>query len=95
MTDVEPFGVIIAVVAAVMMVAVLSNRISERIRVPAPAFFLVAAAVVSDLVPALSATDRCALQLQQMIWYPYKMKTLHYCPRACGAGDLQEGISVA
>jgi cell volume regulation protein A len=55
--DVEPFGVIIGVVAAVVMVAVLSNRISERIRVPAPAIFLVAAAVVSDLVPALSAVS--------------------------------------
>jgi potassium/hydrogen antiporter len=32
---------------------VLSNRISERIRIPAPALFLLAAALASDLLPAL------------------------------------------
>ena len=49
----EQFGVLLAALGAVALVAVLSNRLSERIRVPAPALFLVGAAVASDLVPSL------------------------------------------
>jgi cell volume regulation protein A len=55
MTDVEPFGVAILLVAVALLVAVVSNRLSERIHVPAPALFLVAAAVVSDQFPALAS----------------------------------------
>lgn len=55
MRDVEPFGVVILLVAAGVLVAVLSNRLSERIRVPAPALFLVTAAITSDVVPALGS----------------------------------------
>ncbi|HEX5595167.1 MAG TPA: cation:proton antiporter, partial [Micromonosporaceae bacterium] len=55
MTDVEPFGVVILLVAVALLVAVVSNRLSERIHVPAPALFLVAAAVVSDQFPALAS----------------------------------------
>ena len=55
MTDVEPFGVVILLVAVALLVAVVSNRFSERIHVPAPALFLVAAAVVSDQFPALAS----------------------------------------
>jgi cell volume regulation protein A len=40
-------------VALAAVLAVLSNRLSERVRVPAPAFFLIAAAVASDLFPSL------------------------------------------
>jgi len=53
MSDVLPFGVIILVVSVAGLVAVWSNRLSERVRIPAPAIFLVAAAIGSDLVPAL------------------------------------------
>src|SRR4051812_42318839 len=53
MTDVVPFGVIVAVVSIAGLFAVWSNRISERLLVPAPAIFLLVAAVASDLVPAL------------------------------------------
>lgn len=53
MSDVFGFGLAIAVVSVVGLLAVQSNRLSERIRVPAPAIFLVGAAVASDLVPAL------------------------------------------
>ncbi|MCW2506087.1 MAG: potassium/proton antiporter [Actinomycetia bacterium] len=53
MDDVVPFGLMIAVVSVAGLLAVVSSRVSERIRVPAPAIFLVAAAVASDLVPAL------------------------------------------
>src|SRR6186997_2508600 len=54
MDDVAPFGLIIGLVSVAGLVAVLSNRLSERIRVPAPAIFLIAAAVASDLVPGLA-----------------------------------------
>ncbi|MCZ2402182.1 cation:proton antiporter [Paenarthrobacter sp. Z7-10] len=55
MRDVEPFSVVIFLVAAALIVAVLSNRLSDRIRIPAPALFLIAAAVASDVFPALGA----------------------------------------
>ena len=51
--DVMQFALALMVVSAAGLLAVWSNRVSERIRVPAPAIFFVAAAVVSDLVPAL------------------------------------------
>ncbi len=62
MDDVVPFGVIIAVISAAGVLAVLSNRISDRIRIPAPAIFLVAAAVASDLVPALGRVPVLTVQ---------------------------------
>jgi cell volume regulation protein A len=48
----ELFGLVILVVGLVMTAAVLSNRLSARLRVPAPAFFLVAASIVAQLWPA-------------------------------------------
>ncbi|PZS16307.1 MAG: potassium/proton antiporter [Pseudonocardiales bacterium] len=53
MGDVVPFGVAVALVALAAVLAVLSNRLSARVRVPAPAFFLIAAAVASDVFPSL------------------------------------------
>lgn len=53
MNDVIRFGILIAACSAAGLLAVWSNRLSARIRVPAPAIFLVAAAVVSELIPAL------------------------------------------
>ncbi len=41
MTDVEHFALITLLTAAALVAAVLSNRISERTRIPAPALFLV------------------------------------------------------
>jgi potassium/hydrogen antiporter len=51
--DVLAFGLVMALVAAAGLVAIASSRLSEIIRVPTPALFLVAAAIVSDLVPSL------------------------------------------
>jgi cell volume regulation protein A len=62
MSDVEHFGLIVLAVAVAIMVAVASNRISERIRVPAPAIFLLAAALASDLVPALGRVPVTTVQ---------------------------------
>src|SRR5437016_6906049 len=62
MNDVVPFGALIAVISVAGLLAVWSNRVSERIRVPAPAIFLVAAAVASDLVPALGRVPVVTVQ---------------------------------
>jgi potassium/hydrogen antiporter len=51
MTDVEPFGLIVLVVAVAGLLAVLSNRISERVQIPAPAIFLLCAAAVTAARP--------------------------------------------
>ena len=53
MHDIVPFAVTTLLVALALLVAVGSNRLAERIHVPTPALFLVAAAVASDLVPRL------------------------------------------
>lgn len=50
---VESFGLVLLVLAGVGLGALLSNQLSEWIRIPAPAFFLLVTAVVSELVPGL------------------------------------------
>ena len=53
MTGTESFGLAILLIGLVGTAAVLSNRVSERLRIPAPAFFLVFAAVAATLFPHL------------------------------------------
>lgn len=55
MKDVEPFGLIVLLAATAGLLAILSNRVSERILIPAPAIFLLAAAAVAHLMPELSS----------------------------------------
>jgi cell volume regulation protein A len=62
MSDVEDFALLVLVVGVAITAAVLSNRISERIRIPAPAIFLLAAAVASDFVPALGQLSVTTVQ---------------------------------
>jgi cell volume regulation protein A len=47
------FGAIVLLVSGAFAVAVFANRVSERLRVPAAGLFLVAAAIASDVWPAL------------------------------------------
>jgi cell volume regulation protein A len=54
MRDSEVFGLILLVVGLAATAAVLSNRLSGLLRIPAPALFLVGAAVISDIFPGLS-----------------------------------------
>jgi cell volume regulation protein A len=54
---VEAFGLAVLVTAFIGTVAVLSNRFSERARIPAPAIFLVCAAIASDLWPRLGSVS--------------------------------------
>ncbi|HEY2793866.1 MAG TPA: cation:proton antiporter [Micromonosporaceae bacterium] len=53
MSDVNDFGLILLAVAAAFLLALVSSRFSALIRVPAPAVFLIGAAIASDLVPSI------------------------------------------
>ncbi len=53
MDDVVTLGYFLLVVGIGLSFAVLSNRVSAWIRVPAPALFLVVAAIASEIFPAL------------------------------------------
>jgi cell volume regulation protein A len=54
-TDPQSFGLVVLVAAAVGLVAVLSNRLTERLSIPTPALFLAAAAVAAQVVPELES----------------------------------------
>jgi potassium/hydrogen antiporter len=64
-TDVVPFALVVAVVSVAGLLAVWSNRVSERTRVPAPAIFLVAAALASHTVPGLD--DLPVITVQRVV----------------------------
>jgi cell volume regulation protein A len=51
--DVTPFALVVAVAALALLAAAGSSRLTEKIRVPAPAIFLVAASLCADLFPNL------------------------------------------
>jgi cell volume regulation protein A len=55
--DLVPFAVILLLAATALLAAVGSNRLAERLHVPAPALFLIAAAVASDLAPRLGGVS--------------------------------------
>ena len=55
MTDTEPFALLVLVTAGVGLVAVLSNRLTDRVAIPSPALFLVGAAVAVKVIPSLHA----------------------------------------
>ena len=55
MHDVVPFALVVVVAALALLAAVGSSRISEWVRIPTPAIFLVAASVCADLFPALGS----------------------------------------
>ena len=57
MTGASQFGLIVAVIGLAGTAAVLSNRLSARLRVPAPAFFLVAAVIAAQLWPQASLSS--------------------------------------
>ena len=58
MTEITDFATIVLVVTAGFALAVLSTRLTERVPVPAPAIFLLAAALVSDIWPACTTPSR-------------------------------------
>ncbi|MET8460784.1 cation:proton antiporter domain-containing protein [Streptomyces parvulus] len=56
------FGLVILFVALAGLAALGSNRLSERTRIPAPAFFLVVAAVAVDVFPTLRELPTTTVQ---------------------------------
>ena len=53
MSEIPDFGLIVLVVAAGVSLALYGRAITERLAIPSAALFLVAAAVISDLVPRI------------------------------------------
>ena len=62
MHDVEAFALLIAAVSALLALAVLSNRGSERLGIPAPIFFLVGGILAVVLRPDLGELSMTAVQ---------------------------------
>jgi potassium/hydrogen antiporter len=54
MGELQDFAVALTVVAAGLLLALVSTRLTGRLRVPAPVVFLIAAAAISDIFPSLS-----------------------------------------
>ena len=54
MDEILSFGTIVLVVAAALALALLVIRLTDRFPIPNPALFLVAAAIASDIFPAIS-----------------------------------------
>src|ERR671935_2056302 len=54
MSELIDFGVIVLVVALGFLLMLFSTKVTERVPIPAPAIFLLAAALASDLFPGLA-----------------------------------------
>jgi cell volume regulation protein A len=61
-TDIQPFALLVLQIAAVGLVAVLSNRLAQRVKIPSPALVLVGAAVAVEVVPGLHAPPQQAVE---------------------------------
>jgi len=55
MTDTGPFAQLLLILSLAAVAAVLSNRLTARLRVPAPALFLAAAAFAAAVLPGVDA----------------------------------------
>ena len=55
MSDTIPFAALVLLLAVAGLLAVLSNRLTERLKVPAPALFLAAGAIAVRVLPGLQA----------------------------------------
>ncbi|MFL6098694.1 MAG: cation:proton antiporter [Actinomycetales bacterium] len=62
MSEAIDFGGVVGVAALVLGAAVLGNRVSQWLRLPAPLIFLVAAGVGSDLFPSLGRLSIVTVQ---------------------------------
>lgn len=62
MTGTDEFGLVVLVIGLVGIGAVLSNRLSARLRVPAPAFFLICASVAAQLWPRATLLPATTVQ---------------------------------
>ena len=62
MTGAERFALLMVLVAVVGLAAVLSNRLAHRVKLPAPALFLVGAAIAVKVIPALHGPSQQAVE---------------------------------
>lgn len=62
MHDTQSFALVVLVTGLVVVVAVLSNRLTERLRIPAAAVLLAAAAIAVEVVPSLHAPPAWAVE---------------------------------
>ena len=62
MTDTFPFARLVLLIAVVGLVALQSNRLTERIKIPAPLLVLVAAAVAVKVVPDLHSPPELVVE---------------------------------
>jgi cell volume regulation protein A len=62
MASAAVFGAILLAAAMVIIAAALFSRVSERLRVPAPAFFLLGAAIASDRWPRLATVSHVTME---------------------------------
>ena len=53
MSEIADFATLVLIVAGGFSVAAISTKLTERFPVPAPALFLVAAAIVTDMWPEI------------------------------------------
>jgi hypothetical protein len=68
---VQAFGIVVAVVSGAVIAALAFSRAAERTRIPAPAVFLLVAAVATDVIPlgalpeggGRRARQRCTISL--------------------------------
>jgi len=63
--NIDLFGRTLLLVGLAAMIALLSDRIGARLRIPTPAIFLVGAAAASDLVPGLG--DLAIVSVEQIV----------------------------
>ncbi|HUZ53146.1 MAG TPA: hypothetical protein VMU94_11535 [Streptosporangiaceae bacterium] len=75
MGGVDSFGLAVLVAALAGIAAVLSSRASERLRIPAPAFFLIAAALASDICPWLGRLSHATVMVGTL---RFKCKPRHF-----------------
>jgi len=61
--DTQPFALLVLLTAAAGLVGVLSNRLTSRVKVPAPALMLVAAAIVGKVLPIQAPPQRTVERL--------------------------------
>lgn len=62
MTDTRSFALLVVLIAAVGLVAVLSSRVSQRVKIPSPALVLAGAAIAVKVVPGLHAPPQLAVE---------------------------------
>lgn len=62
MASATAFGGVVLAAAAVIVVAALSSRVSQRLRIPAPAFFLLGAAIASNVWPQLASLSHVTVE---------------------------------